>query len=172
MTLTKPHWPDGLTIRSVRVEDAEAICTMATLPGFRAGTLRPPFPRVADTRKWLESQDDRSVNIVAELDGRLVGNAGFDRYTGRRDHAATLGIGIHDDFTGRGIGRVLMQELIEAADQWIGLHRLELTVFTENARAIALYRSLGFVEEGRLRDYALTAGRYVDALAMARLRPR
>jgi len=49
--------------------------------------------------------------------------------------------------------------------------RLELTVYADNARAIALYESLGFRHEGRHVGYALRDGHYVDALSMARLHP-
>ena len=49
--------------------------------------------------------------------------------------------------------------------------RVELVVHADNERAQALYRSMGFVEEGRHRAYALKNGRYVDAVAMARLHP-
>lgn len=50
--------------------------------------------------------------------------------------------------------------------------RVELNVHADNARAIALYRSLDFVEEGRHTGYVLRNGAYVDALSMARLHPR
>ena len=49
--------------------------------------------------------------------------------------------------------------------------RIELTVFSDNARAISLYRKFGFVVEGTLVGYAYRNGRYVDAYTMARLRP-
>ena len=49
--------------------------------------------------------------------------------------------------------------------------RIELTVYTDNARAIALYEKSGFVHEGTHRAYALRHGRFVDAHAMARLHP-
>ena len=49
--------------------------------------------------------------------------------------------------------------------------RLELTVYVDNARAIALYRKFGFEVEGTHRAYALRDGAYVDALCMARLHP-
>jgi putative acetyltransferase len=53
----------------------------------------------------------------------------------------------------------------------MGVLRIELTVYDDNARAIALYRKFGFEIEGRHRGYALRDGRYVDALTMARLHP-
>jgi hypothetical protein len=60
----------------------------------------------------------------------------------------------------------------ELADGWLNVFRLEPTVFTDNRAAIALYRKFGFEMEGTHRAYALRAGRYVDAHAMARVRPK
>lgn len=64
----------------------------------------------------------------------------------------------------------MMAALLDAADNWLDLKRLELTVFADNAAAIALYEKLGFEREGVLRSYAFRDGAYVDVLAMARLR--
>jgi len=65
----------------------------------------------------------------------------------------------------------LMLAALELADNWLNVLRIELTVYADNAAAIALYERHGFQIEGRLRAYALRGGRYVDALAMARLHP-
>ena len=80
-------------------------------------------------------------------------------------------MGVHDDHAGRGIGTALMGALVEAADRWYAVRRLELGVFTDNLRAIALYRRFGFEEEGVARGDAFRDGRYVDVLRMARVRP-
>jgi L-phenylalanine/L-methionine N-acetyltransferase len=72
---------------------------------------------------------------------------------------------------GRGVGRKLLARLLDWADNWAGVLRVELHVHADNDRAIALYRSIGFVEEGRHRNYALKNGRYVDAFSMARHHP-
>jgi putative acetyltransferase len=64
-----------------------------------------------------------------------------------------------------------MQALLEHADRWANLLRVELTVFADNARAIALYRRFGFQEEGRMHGYAWRDGAYADCLSMARLQP-
>ncbi len=77
---------------------------------------------------------------------------------------------VHDDYRRRGIGKALLEALIEAADRWLGIARLELTVFTDNEAAIGLYRQAGFVTEGVLKSYALRDGDYADVFAMARLR--
>jgi L-phenylalanine/L-methionine N-acetyltransferase len=159
-----------LLIRAARSDDLEALTALVNLPGFRAGTLRLPYQRTEVTRRWLENPDIDGLNIVALREGELVGQAGFERYRGRRAHVAYIGIGVHDDHRGTGIGTALLGELIDAADNWFGLKRLELTVYADNAAAIALYRKFGFEQEGLLRAYAFRAGAYADALTMARLR--
>jgi L-phenylalanine/L-methionine N-acetyltransferase len=59
--------------------------------------------------------------------------------------------------------------MIDLADNWLGLHRIELTVYVDNAPAIHLYEKFGFVIEGTARAFALRGGEYVDAHTMARL---
>ena len=65
-----------------------------------------------------------------------------------------------------------MAAMVDLADNWLDLRRLELTVFADNEAGIALYTRFGFVQEGLLRCYAYRGGQDVDALAMARLRHR
>jgi L-phenylalanine/L-methionine N-acetyltransferase len=168
--LTPGKQSAGLLIRAARIDDFEALSALINLPGFRAGTLRLPYQRPEQTKKWLESQGPNALNIVAQIDNVIVGQAGLHPYSGRRAHAAELGIGVHDDHVGKGVGTALIRELIDAADNWLGFKRLELTVYTDNAPAIRLYEKFGFEREGIRRSYAFKAGAYVDALGMARLR--
>ena len=76
-----------------------------------------------------------------------------------------------EDPTGQGVGTALMHAMCDYADRWMGVLRIELTVYTDNDAAIALYRKFGFEIEGRHRGYAMRDGRYVDAFAMARIHP-
>ena len=82
-----------------------------------------------------------------------------------------LGISVGKQAQGRGVGSALMAAMCDYADCWAGVLRLELTVYADNAAALALYRKFGFEIEGTHRAYAMRDGRYVDALAMARLHP-
>jgi len=84
-------------------------------------------------------------------------------------HGGTLGIGLLPDFRGRGIGRRLMQQTIDAAFAF-GLTRIELTVRERNANAIALYKSLGFETEGIHRNAVRIEGQYENLYSMALLK--
>jgi putative acetyltransferase len=64
-----------------------------------------------------------------------------------------------------------MVALMDLADNWYGLRRLELTVYADNPAAVHLYQKFGFTIEGTAHQYALRNGELVDALYMARLRP-
>lgn len=109
--------------------------------------------------------------LVAEVEGKVVGNAGL--YRGRRPrnmHAATLGISIHDAYQGQGIGKALMAALLDAADRRLNFLRIELEVYPDNQQSIKLYESFGFVVEGRKRMSAFREGQYADTIIMARIR--
>jgi L-phenylalanine/L-methionine N-acetyltransferase len=162
--------PKDLLIRAAEVDDAEGIAAIANLPGYRAGTLRLPYQTAEETRHWLAKPEPGSPSLVAVLDSMIVGNAGLRRLQGRRQHVGSVGMGVHDGFVGRGIGSALLAEIVDVADNWLNIRRLELTVYTDNQAAIALYQRFGFIEEGRLKDFAFRAGSYVDALSMARFR--
>ena len=86
-------------------------------------------------------------------------------------HVVSLGISVAAGAQGQGVGKALMAALCDYADRWAQVLRIELTVFADNAHAIALYRRFGFQQEGLHRAFALRDGRYADALSMARLHP-
>jgi len=79
-------------------------------------------------------------------------------------------MGVHDQFQGRGIGRKLLEALLDVADNYLGLVRVELEVMPDNERAIHLYESVGFEHEGRKRKAIFRGGQHIDGLMMARLR--
>jgi ribosomal protein S18 acetylase RimI-like enzyme len=85
----------------------------------------------------------------------------------RHRHRGGLGMGVHADYRGRGIGsRLLDATLIQSKK--FGLSKVELKVYTTNAPAIALYRKFGFEDEGLIRDYRRLDGESFDCLMMAK----
>lgn len=86
-------------------------------------------------------------------------------------HVGAVGLFVHADYQGRGVGTTLMETLLDLADHWLMLVRVELEVFADNEQAIRLYEKLGFEKEGLLRMTTVRNGRYVDEYKMARIRP-
>jgi putative acetyltransferase len=82
-----------------------------------------------------------------------------------------LGISVLPEAQGYGVGSALMAALCDYADRWAGALRIELGVYTDNARAIGLYKKFGFEIEGTMRGYAMRDGQFADTFAMARLHP-
>ncbi|WP_431102211.1 GNAT family N-acetyltransferase [Roseateles noduli] len=168
---------EGLTLRRPRPEDARAHAELVGHPGVQPSLLQVPYTsELLWHERFSKVPDTNSGELqLLAFDGeRLLGSAGLHSVgpQARRRHAMMLGIGVHPDAQGRGVGAALMDALIRQADDWLGVLRIELTVFADNARAIRLYERFGFEHEGRLRGYALRDGRYVDAFTMARLHPR
>jgi putative acetyltransferase len=159
----------GLVIRARRPADAEAIADLVNLPGFRFGTARLPFHSPHQVAGWIEKTPSTSLELVAVMGDEIIGTAGLSRFAGRRSHAGELGMGVHDAWTRRGVGTALLEALLDTADNWLGIRRLQLTVYTDNGPAIRLYTRRGFEVEGTHRAYALRDGCYVDAHTMARL---
>lgn len=86
--------------------------------------------------------------------------------TSRDKDNATVGITVKKSYWSKGIGRRLMNKAIEFFNKST-LHRLELLVVKDNERAVHLYRSLGFEEEGTLKEFHKIDDKYYDVLAMS-----
>jgi len=160
-------------IRRCEPGDAAAFARLMSPPEVFANTLQLPYPGVELWVERLKSNKPNEAPLVAEIDGQIVGCAGLHREPElRRAHSAQLGITVDQAWQGKGIGRALMTALLDTADNWLGVLRIELQVFADNARAIKLYESCGFVQEAVLKSHGLRNGEYVDTLVMARLHPK
>jgi L-phenylalanine/L-methionine N-acetyltransferase len=161
------------SIRAQEPSDARAVSALIGAPGTFEGLLQLPDMPVASRLEYFEKVEAGACRLVAVANGEIVGQAGLHNihFSMRRAHTRLLGIGIAPAWQGKGVGRALIARLLDWADNWTTILRIELTVHADNDRAIALYKSMGFVEEGRHRAYAIKDGRYVDAYSMGRLHP-
>lgn len=160
-----------IELRAPTPEDLPALVEAMNLPGHRKGTIRLPHVGAADVQGLLLGCSPNKRPIVAEVDGRTVGYGALLLRDGRQRHMGEVFVFVHDDHWGRGIGRALMEALLDLADNWLGLLRVELEAAPGNTRAIALYESLGFVHEGRKRGDVISDGMLEDTIVMGRLRP-
>ena len=157
-------------VRPARVEDHQAFYDISNCPGVVRNTLHLPYVSLDVRKDRLANPRPGEHQLVAEVDGRVVGMIGIRCGTNRMSHSAGLGMSVHDDFQGQGIGAKLMAAAVDLAEGWLNIRRIELHVFTDNEPAIALYKKFGFEIEGTHRAFALREGQYVDAYSMARLK--
>ena len=162
-----------IVVRRAEPDDFEAFARIYEEQSAYSGTLQVPFPSREAWRKRLAEPVEGDFILAACVNGEVVGNAGLHHHKSpRRAHAMHLGMTVRRDFQGKGVGSALMKALVDLADGWLNVTRLELTVYTDNAGAIALYRKFGFEVEGTHVAYALRDGRYVDAHCMARVKAK
>jgi len=164
----------AITLRPACPADAADFVRLMGDHAVFSNLMQLPLPSEEHWRRQLDHvPGSLKLHIVALREGRVVGSAGLhpsDRL--RRRHTAMLGISVAVAAQRQGVGRALMQALCDYADGWAQILRIELTVFTDNQRAIALYQAFGFRIEGTHRAYAIRDGVYADVLAMARLHPQ
>jgi putative acetyltransferase len=161
---------EDIVVRAAEPSDVGGITEVMNQPRAYWGTLQWPYHSVALREQKFAQTDRNNVQLVALIDGKVVGNIGLHRETAhRRAHCAALGMAVHDGYAGRGVGSALMAAVIELAERWWNIRRLELSAYADNARAIALYERFGFVREGLFKAYAWRDGEYVDSIPMARV---
>ncbi len=161
----------NVTIRAIELSDWEALFALHQCPKVRQGTLGMPYRAAAETQQRLKDQPASTYRLVAieRATDQLVGVITLSQGKFSRQHVGYIGMAVHDDYHGQGIGSQMLKEAIDVADNWLNLKRIELSVFVDNAPAIHLYQKFDFAIEGTLKKYAFRAGKYVDAYTMARI---
>lgn len=162
----------NLIIRPVHPGDISDLYEMITDPSIVSTLIFVPTMEYPDEEKWLKEKKPGSHRLVAELNGKVVGSATIrQNLRARLTHSGSVGLLVHTDYWGQGIGSTLMAELLDLADNWLGLMRVELEVFSDNPAAIHIYKKFGFEIEGTRRMAIFGGdGRFHDEHLMARLR--
>ncbi|RCU48830.1 GNAT family N-acetyltransferase [Corallincola holothuriorum] len=159
-----------LTIRAYEPSDITAVTGMLSTPEVFPNTTRQPYNSVAMVTPLFANPDH--THLLAFSGSTLVAAGSLlTNPNPRRKHSAELALTVAPAWQGKGVGNHMMTVLLQQADRWLNLMRVELTVFTDNEAAIHLYKKHGFETEGVMRADAFKNGEYCDSYAMARLSP-
>jgi L-amino acid N-acyltransferase YncA len=158
-------------VRPATSTDAEAVCRIYN-QGIedRLATLETELRTPAERRDWMATRGKRHPVIVAEHDGQVLGWGSLNVFNARPAyrHVADFSVYVERDWRGKGVGRVLLERLVELGRE-LDYHKLVLSAFPFNAAGLALYERLGFRTVGIYREQGLLDGRWVDTIIMERL---
>jgi len=162
--------PPGVSIRPARPRDARSFISFwrdIVAEGRYIRSERVAHPVRVYRRRFRRPWHDRSAQIVAIRDGKVVGHLYIQRESHPvTRHVATLGISVAASERGKGVGTALMAESVRWARR-VGVEKIVLSVYPHNTAAVALYRKFGFVDEGRLQRHSRKSSGYEDEILMA-----
>ena len=166
---------EAISIRVAEVQDAESIAEAEYTTAATRGLLNAlpgeiPLEAFREKIRALAAHPD-GIYLVAQSGGQLVGHLLLDPMPlSQNSHICTLTIVVHPGHTARGTGRQMLDHAIAWARAHERLEKIELRVRAGNERALRLYRSCGFVQEGSSRRRLKYGdGEYEDDLMMGLL---
>jgi phosphinothricin acetyltransferase len=125
---------------------------------------------LAEQRAWLAAREGAHRVLVAEEAGEVIGFASLSPYKERPAYSTSVedSVYIRRDQQGRGIGRQLLSELVDAA-RASGFHAVFARIVGGHEASIALHAGLGFELVGTEREVGRKFGRWLDVVVMQRL---
>lgn len=137
----------------------------------RVATFETRLREIPEMEEWLSKREDRYVVIVMEDEnGTVQGWASVNEFHSRCCYAGVGDLSIYVDrnMRGKGLGRLLLGSLMEAARE-CGFHKLVLSTFDFNEQAKRLYCGMGFRTVGIYEKQGLLDGNFVDVTIMEKL---
>ena len=132
------------------------------------------FQQTIDGQKeWIQAKlaNERETIFIALYEEKMVGWLMFQSpHRKRLAHTGTFGMMVLKEYRGLGIGKLLLEKIIMWAEHNPYIEKISLGVFSTNERAIALYKKMGFFEEGRkINEIKLHDNEYIDDVLMYKM---
>lgn len=161
-----------MLIRAAELDDAESIRSIYNHEVRTSIMTFDLVPRsLEDQQAWIRARSGTYVALVAiDDDGQMLGFGSLSPYRDRPGYATTCedSIYLRSDAQGRGIGRAVLEQLVERATKH-GFHAVMAKIVGSHEASIALHRSVGFEVVGREREVGRKFGQWLDVILMERL---
>lgn len=106
---------------------------------------------------WVDELNyARTLPIIAEKNGVIIGDASLDLATNRTKHVGRVSVTVHRDYRGKGLGKELMRFIEEIAETKLGISKLYTELVSSDIRAIRFFENLGFEREAVLKEHFIT----------------
>jgi len=158
-------------VRSATVEDAPAILEIYNHEVLTSTVTFDLVPRtLAEQESWITDRSGAHVVLVVEDGDEVVGFGALSQYRERAGYATTVedSVYVHEDHRGKGVGRILLAELVERATAH-GFHALMAKVVGDHQSSINLHAAAGFEVVGHEREVGRKFGRWLDVVLLERL---
>lgn len=164
---------NNVHIRKAAIDDAQNMIDFYNVVGGESDFLSfgaNEFKRNLQEYKdyiTATSKESNSIMLLATIDSKIIGIATINSSQKERTkHVGTLGIVISEKYTGMGLGKALMNELLVWAKQNGITKKISLVTNEKNTKAIGLYKKLGFEQEGLLKKDNYIRGDYQNTIVM------
>ncbi len=160
-----------MLIRTARLTDAAGICEIMNYEILNGTSIFELEPRtLADQQTWLQNRSGVHAVIVATANGdddKVLGFASLSPFHARPAYNSTVenSVYVHQDHRGRGIGKALLQEILQLAISH-GFHTMIARISGGNEVSVEMHRSLGFEVVGTEREVGRKFGRWLDVIVM------
>jgi len=169
---------DKVILRAIKEEDISKLLEIHNNLEIKKQAMFHPFPiSLEQDIEWLENinKDKSNKAVYFAIEDKKSNN--FAGYTSLRDinwinRNCYFGISLLPDMQGKGLGKETTKLVIEYAIKKLNLHKIQLEVIADNKRAIGLYKNLGFVEEGLMKQQFYYEGIYFDVILMSYIQKR
>jgi ribosomal protein S18 acetylase RimI-like enzyme len=166
--------PIQMSIRTGNINDAEAVLELEkevlSENEFMISVIEEFKETSEQLRSWIQKilENEREQLIVAEINREVVGLIVFrSNSTKRLSHTGSFTAMVRKEYRNQGIGKLLIEALLNWAEQNPLIEKVSLGVLSTNQRAIELYKSMGFIEEGRkIKEVKFNQDVYVDDILM------
>ena len=165
---------DDIIIRDLKITDAKAMCEYINKLSSERSFIRRQgeIMTLKEEIKYVESQLQKikqkiAVQLLVFCNKKLIGNSQICMKDLISAHIGEFGISIDKEYRNRGIGRLLMENVIkEAKKRILTLKIVTFTLFASNTIALGMYKSFGFKEYGRLPKGLKRNNKYIDEILM------
>ncbi len=161
-----------MLIRPAALEDARAILEIYNPVVLTSTATFDLVPRtLAEQREWLSSRAGARVALVAvDDDGSVAGYSSLSPYRDRPAYSTTVedSVYVHEEHQGKGVGRLLLEALVETARSH-GFHSMVARIVSDHEASIGLHAACGFEVVGREREVGRKLGRWLDVTTMQRM---
>jgi L-amino acid N-acyltransferase YncA len=159
-------------VRPATIDDADALRAIYNLEVLTSTVTFDLVPRsLEEQTAWMRARSGAHVVVVADTDdGHVAGFASLSPYRDRPAYSTSVedSVYVHRDHQGRGVGRLLLADLVERAEQH-GFHTMMARIVGGHEASIGLHRALGFTEVGTEREVGRKFGRWLDVVVMQKL---